>query len=60
MADEIPALVGEVQSEWVPRAMDLSDDPVAQRLSDLAKQCFTLERNGQGDDGAVHDSSSPA
>lgn len=46
VADENPSLIGEVQSAWVPRIMDISDDPVAQELSDLARQFITLEDGG--------------
>ncbi|KAF2624882.1 hypothetical protein BU25DRAFT_347202 [Macroventuria anomochaeta] len=57
VADENPGLIGEVQSAWVPRIIDISDDPVAQELSDLAKQFLTLKDGGQDDDGSVHGSS---
>ena len=56
-ADESPGLVGEVRSAWVPRIVDISDDPVAEELSKLAKQFLPLGLGGQNDDGSGYDSS---
>ena len=56
-ADEIPDLAGEVQSSWVPRVVNISDDTVAEGLSDLAKQFLTLEPYAQGNDGSDYESS---
>lgn len=36
-AEESPDLFGEVQSVWAPRVVDISDDPAAEELSNLAK-----------------------
>lgn len=55
-ADESPGLAAEVQSAWVPRVVDISDDLVAEELSKLAKQFLTLESGGQSDDGSGYDS----
>jgi hypothetical protein len=56
-AEESPDLYGEVQSAWVPLVVDVSDDPVAEDLSNLAKQFLTSDSSAQGDDESVCDSS---
>ena len=56
-ADKVPGLVGEIQSAWIPRVVDISDDPVTEELSKLAKQFLTLELEGQSDAGSGYDSS---
>jgi hypothetical protein len=43
--DESPGLIAEVESAWVPQIIDISDDPVSQRLSDLTRQFLTLEHS---------------
>jgi len=59
-ADESPGLV-EIQSAWVPLIVDISDDPVAEELSKLAKEYLTLEFGEQSDDGSGYESNvSPA
>ena len=44
--DESTGLIAEVESAWVPQIIDISDDPVSQRLSDLTRQFLTLEHGG--------------
>ncbi|PVH96229.1 hypothetical protein DM02DRAFT_659399 [Periconia macrospinosa] len=57
VTDESPGLVGEVQSAWTPRIVNISDDPVAEELSKLAKQYLQLASDSQSDDGPGHGSS---
>ncbi|KAJ4372660.1 hypothetical protein N0V86_008023 [Didymella sp. IMI 355093] len=56
-ADESPGLVGEIQSAWVPRIVDISADPAAEELSKLAKEYLTLEFGELSDDGSGYESS---
>ncbi|KAF2622341.1 hypothetical protein BU25DRAFT_495081 [Macroventuria anomochaeta] len=48
-SDEKPSLDSEIQSAWTPRIVDISDDPVIEELSKLAKQFLTLDSGEQSD-----------
>ncbi|KAL5398622.1 hypothetical protein PMIN02_001318 [Paraphaeosphaeria minitans] len=53
--DESPGLLGEIQSAWTPRIIDISDDPVAEELSKLVKQYLGLASDRQSDNGTDYD-----
>jgi hypothetical protein len=55
-ADESPALDGEIQSGWVPHIVNISDEPVAEELSKLAKQFLMLDSSEQSEDEIGNDS----
>lgn len=55
-ADESPGLIGEIQSVWTPRIVDISDNPVAEELSKLAKQLLRTDPERNSDDGTGYDS----
>lgn len=50
-ADESPGMVGEVQSAWVPRVVNISVDLAVEDLTKLAEQYLTLESSGPTGDG---------
>ncbi|KAF3036577.1 hypothetical protein E8E12_006347 [Didymella heteroderae] len=57
--DESPGMIGEVQSAWVPRVVNISDDLAVESLTKLAEQFLTLEPSGpsgSSDNRADHQS----
>lgn len=48
-ADERPSLESELQSAWTPRVVDISEDPVEEELSKLAKEFLTFDSPEQND-----------
>ncbi|KAF2647340.1 hypothetical protein K491DRAFT_772515 [Lophiostoma macrostomum CBS 122681] len=48
-SDEKPSLDSDIQSAWTPRIVDISDDPVAEELSKLAKQFLTIDSGEHSD-----------
>jgi hypothetical protein len=56
VSDESPSISAEIESAWVPRIIDISEDPIAQHLLDLAEQFWTSRSGKRGGDTLDYDS----